>query len=397
MRKLIFIILIVCLISSLLPLTAYAQTADWSTYSTYDYLSRFINQCGKRVAGTSGEVTASNWLRTEFASMSGLEVSVQPFDYTDEDNAKASSSNVIAIKQSSQATDTQVIICAHYDCVMTGEGVFDNGSGVAVLLAVADSLVAQDLPFDVVFVAMGAEEAGMYGSQYYVSQMTQADIGNTLLVINIDSVSVGDYIYVYGEDVKTDYTQLFVNAGQNNDYDVTVKSKPLYKDIQLAYTGYGGYPYYQTAQLSDHSSFRSASIPTVFFFSGNYDVSLGYQVSSQSTNEVMHTSSDTLSYINEKLGISHVLKMETVVQSITKTLTSPQNATIISTAREHMVGWFWLQTWPVCIVVALLFIVSMVIALRHLNKLRKQAILDDYEVKTDTLFKSVPPDDIYKL
>ena len=62
----------------------------------------------------------------------------------------------------------------------------------------AEILADVQTDYTIKFIAFGAEEAGLRGARQYTSQMTEADIANTIAMINLDTVLVGDYKYVYG-------------------------------------------------------------------------------------------------------------------------------------------------------------------------------------------------------
>lgn len=86
-----------------------------------------------------------------------------------------------------------VLLGAHYD----GQGVTparipypgadDNASGVAALLEVARLALRKPWPFDLVFMATGAEEAGMVGATTWARQPTRP-VSDLLLAVNLDMV-----------------------------------------------------------------------------------------------------------------------------------------------------------------------------------------------------------------
>lgn len=99
----------------------------------------------------------------------------------------------------------QIIVGAHYD----GSGIGDNGSGTALLLATAVSLVDIRPQYTIHFIFFDREEAGKVGSRYYASRLSDESIAKTLYMINLDSIIFGDYcnIYggVYGDNYDLDY------------------------------------------------------------------------------------------------------------------------------------------------------------------------------------------------
>lgn len=95
----------------------------------------------------------------------------------------------------------QIIVGAHYD----GDGIGDNGSGLALLLATAVGFAGRKMPYSVKYVFFDNEEIGMFGANYYAKQMSKSETENTLFMINMDSLAFGDYCNIYGgvSDLKT--------------------------------------------------------------------------------------------------------------------------------------------------------------------------------------------------
>lgn len=374
------------------PVIAEEET-NYGDYNTYTLLEDFVEQYPVRVAGSAEEKTAANGIYDIFLSY-GLETKLQRFEFTDENNLVKTSQNVVGVMRSSSNTEKQVVIGAHYDNVGLGEGAFDNASGIAVLLDLISKLSLVELQYNVVFVAFGAEEVGLYGSACYVSQLT--DTASIMCMINVDSVAAGDNLYIYCEDVSTSYCDFFIDCSLNNDFGVTLQTKSPTKDVFL-FVGYGGYPYYQTAQASDHSSFREAGIPTVFFYAGNYVVGELSYVESESQDSIMHTASDTIDVLKEKYGLNFVKKMETVSDTVFKALTNSGFSVNISSARDEMVDDIWLSTWLPCLIAAVIQIGFGIWGFWYKRKLDKISILEEVEVKNDNFFNSSSGDDIFKL
>lgn len=88
----------------------------------------------------------------------------------------------------------QVIVGAHYD----GDGIGDNGSGLALLLATAVGFAGKKMPYSVRYVFFDNEEIGLFGADAYAESMSKTEISNTLFMINMDSLAFGDYCNIYG-------------------------------------------------------------------------------------------------------------------------------------------------------------------------------------------------------
>lgn len=88
--------------------------------------------------------------------------------------------------------DEAIVVSAHYDHLGVQAGVVypgadDNASGASVLLALARDAVERSYARTIVFVAFGAEEAGLVGSRYYITHPAWP-LAKTAGVINFDMV-----------------------------------------------------------------------------------------------------------------------------------------------------------------------------------------------------------------
>ncbi len=80
----------------------------------------------------------------------------------------------------------RVTLMAHFDTRINTPGALDNGGGVAVLLALAETLAGHDLPFDLELVAFNGEEYLPIGDDEYVRRAGEASFGEILLAVNMD-------------------------------------------------------------------------------------------------------------------------------------------------------------------------------------------------------------------
>jgi hypothetical protein len=109
------------------------------------------------------------------------------------------SENVIA-QTTTGRTDRVVVSGAHLDSVIEGPGINDNGSGSAAQLEVALQMAKLGIePVNQVrFIWFGAEEAGLVGSAYYVSQLTKRQLKDIAVMLNFDMVgspNAGWFVY----------------------------------------------------------------------------------------------------------------------------------------------------------------------------------------------------------
>ena len=260
------------------------------------YLSEVI---GVRVVGTSQEEATADYIIEQFEDM-GYEVEIQPFSF-ERRGQTYESENIIATKPGK--FDQTVIVGAHYDSVSertcddgnisTGAG--DNASGVAVMLEAAEVLSNYKTKGTIKFIAFGAEEMGLRGSRYYASQMSDENIANTVTMIDLDSVGVGDFFYVYaGLDDNPGWARdLALKIGQRIGHDLRTSPQSEYFDWGT------------TGDWSDHVPFRYLGIPIAYFEWMNWDIEPDGGIETDEYGWVMHTCMDNLSFIShEKLELT---------------------------------------------------------------------------------------------
>ena len=105
------------------------------------------------------------------------------------------SHNVIATKaptNKNKATDGIIALGAHHDSVPGAPGANDDASGTAMTLELAR--VLKDLPTntELRFITFGAEELGLIGSRYYVSQLSEDEKNRFVGYFNMDMVGSRD-------------------------------------------------------------------------------------------------------------------------------------------------------------------------------------------------------------
>jgi aminopeptidase YwaD len=86
-----------------------------------------------------------------------------------------------------------VIVCAHFDSVWRGPGAVDNATGVEGIRRLAERLRGATLDRTVVFVAFAAEEIGLLGSRFFVTEAKlHGDLDNIVGVVNLDCIAHGE-------------------------------------------------------------------------------------------------------------------------------------------------------------------------------------------------------------
>jgi alkaline phosphatase isozyme conversion protein len=254
-----------------------------------EHVKSIASEIGSRPAGTEKESQTAQYIVDTLDEL-GYTPETQPFTVTG-NNGVVNFANVIAIKEGLSLQE--IIVGAHYDSVQVGTGADDNASGVGVLLETAERIKDISTPYTIRFILFGAEEIGLEGSKSYASQMTEEQIHNTVAMINLDSLTVGDIAYVYGDagdhGVIRNWALEFAKS-QNLDLQTQPGNNP-------------DYPPGTTDDWSDHAPFKALGIPYTYLESTNWTLGDkdGYtQVSPEYgvDGEIWHTKYDTLEYID---------------------------------------------------------------------------------------------------
>ncbi len=274
---------------STFPISSFlSQDVVTVTDSVYGHVYGLSKGIGPRVASTAKEIEAKDYVINVLKNELGYNTTVQPFTYV-RSNATRASDNVIAVKPGKSSK--QVIVGAHYDSVSRGTGADDNASGVAVMLGAAEMLKGIDTTYTIKFIAFGAEEVGLRGSRYYVSQMTEAEIANTVAMINLDSLVAGDKMYAYGD---------LGEKGWVRD-QVLALAAILGLDVETNPGLHPDYPAGTTGPFSDHVPFQAAGIPWTYFEATNWEIGdLDGYTQTEKHGVIFHNAKDDLDFLMEE-------------------------------------------------------------------------------------------------
>ncbi|WHY87488.1 DUF4910 domain-containing protein [Neobacillus novalis] len=165
--------------------------------------------------------------------------------------ANAKSQNIIATRAPKQGKNHDIVhVSAHIDSVPFAAGANDNASGTAVALELANVLKSYPIDKELRFAFVGAEEIGLVGSEYYVSQLSKDEVGRSIANFNMDMVGTS----------WENATAIYMNTLDGKANIVT--------DTARATAARIGTPsqlvLYQRGS-SDHVSFHDAGIPAVNF------------------------------------------------------------------------------------------------------------------------------------
>lgn len=173
-------------------------------------------------------------------------------------------------------TDDILILCAHYDGIDNVPAANDNASGVSVILELARVLSSHNTDTEIRFIAFDAEEVGMAGSNYYISNLKE-DKENIIGVLNFD----------YLASKKEGKVKLYSGDGTENYLFDILKKNSLFADIEVLR---------QTALGSDHIPFALQAIPNLMF---SHEVVDGEY---HSMNDTINTISSDMLYYAAKAG-----------------------------------------------------------------------------------------------
>ncbi len=179
---------------------------------------------------------------------------------------ESTSQNVIGTLEGTDPTRGIVYMGAHYDSVSAGPGANDDASGVGAMLEAARvfSTEVNRTKATLKFIAFGAEETGLDGSEYYVSEHNTEVRNKGLGMINLDMIAVGD-------------TRLIGNIGS------AASSLVDYTKNKATAMGIAWQPFTVDAR-SDHAPFEAAGVPAIFLH--------------QSPDPWIHTAEDSLDKID---------------------------------------------------------------------------------------------------
>ena len=210
-----------------------------------------------------------------------LQVSLQPFSFEAFTDIKAkvsleyvkvSTQNIVAILHgnSNELSEEYIVIGAHHDHLGMGgtgsgsrmpdsiaihHGADDNASGVAALLELASNMASKQSRSkrSILFVSFGAEEMGLVGSKYFVSNLP-VPASQIKTMINLDMIG----------RLKEDSVLTIGGTGTAKEMDeiLSLFENDLPFKISRQPDGYGP---------SDHAAFYAASIPVLFFTTGAHE------------------------------------------------------------------------------------------------------------------------------
>jgi hypothetical protein len=210
-------------------------------------------------------------------------------------NLAAPSRNVLADTPGGNP-DKVLVVGAHLDSVVEGPGINDNGSGTAVILEIAEQMAALGIKprQKVRFAFWGAEESGLIGSEHYVNQLSDVELGTIFANLNFDMVGSPNYVrFVYDGDGSATGTAGPPGSAQiENLFNTYFAGQGLANDP----TPFNG--------RSDYGPFIAVGIPAGGLFSGAEGIKTPEQAAvyggtaGQAYDVCYHQACDTINNLN---------------------------------------------------------------------------------------------------
>lgn len=161
------------------------------------------------------------------------------------------SKNVIG-KIEGKNKDSLIVITAHYDHLGKVGNVYfpganDNASGTAFLLNLAKYYSKNKPKYTLIFIAFGAEEAGLVGSYHFVEN-SLIDLKKIKFLLNFDIMGTGeDGIQIVNSSIFTKEYELINQINTKNKYLKQIKKRG-------------------EACNSDHCPFYEKGVPSFFIY-----------------------------------------------------------------------------------------------------------------------------------
>lgn len=256
---------------------------------------------------------------------------------TDTESEIRTTHNIIA--DSKWGDPNKVVqIGAHLDSVAPGPGINDNGSGSAAILEVASKLGTFPTTNKVRFSFWGAEELGTLGSEFYVNNLSPAQLDKIKLYLNFDMIASPNYILAIYDGDNSD--GVGAPAGPAGSDEIEKLFEKYFKTIGQNHVGvdFDG--------RSDYGAFINAGIPAGGLFTGAEGIKTPQEqelfggTAGAAYDACYHQACDTISNINDKaLGLNTLgIAGATVVYAFSRDLPGPDTRVAPATRRTTAVA-----------------------------------------------------------
>lgn len=190
------------------------------------------------------------------------------------------SSNIVATQPGTR--EERIVLCAHYDTYPRTPGAWDNGSGIAVILTLAEILGKQDLSVGLEWVAFNGEELGGVGDLEYLHRRRN-ELNRIVAGINTDGV---------GQELGVTSIATFAASSAFQEHVSALVEEQHPEVVEVA-------PW----PASDHYTFYSNGVPSIALTSSGY-------------GQVLHRPEDTLEWISPARLSGVISLVADLVQSL---------------------------------------------------------------------------------
>ena len=161
--------------------------------------SRQISESGRDNAAKFivNKLQSSGWNVTqeEFPVYRYKDIFSEPYNISENGDPVGTGNNIIAELPNFDRNKPTLILSAHYDTTKDNIGIIDNGSGTAFLLSSGEWLSDFDRDFNLRLIFFDVEESRMYGSKYYLEQLSDEERSKIIADINFDVIG-GNHLSV---------------------------------------------------------------------------------------------------------------------------------------------------------------------------------------------------------
>lgn len=158
---------------------------------------KHLEDYGTRYVESPQIKAAESWLERKLKGYGYLDVGLQ--SVAPDGKIQLAAANVVATKLGTRVPGYRVVVCGHYDSIVSSDqgspmdsapGADDNASGSAATLEIARVLSDYDLDATLQFALFTAEETGLHGSRQMAAQFVSGGVRpEDVFVINMDMIA----------------------------------------------------------------------------------------------------------------------------------------------------------------------------------------------------------------
>ena len=299
------------------------------------YIAGIMKELGYNSAYSSGEIEGVQEFKTSIKRFDGAEIK------------DTTAHNVIFTKKSkADESKGEIILCCQYDnlylenssvsgTTWNSDGSYESGSGIAVLLTLAEELKDKPCDYDLTFAFFTGGCYGWKGAMNYVDNLDRSSLNNVALALNFTLLGGGDNWYIYSGESETTYGKyLYACSGGNST------AVPKDRNIgQFILSEDSRYNYANIGMLSNQYFFDCKDIPTANFISLNWEINDNPLFSEMEGKEnIYHTKNDTLQSMIERKGEEEIKAQLFQVISATLTALDMSNENALTSSLEVAKG-----------------------------------------------------------